>query len=109
MHGRYERTSLIVFAGLGSLGRGPGGGAARALCTETGLLLGLALPTVPVPRGVPRVTHLGTTLVLRVVLVLVMVRRRCIHTAFKPSSGGNTMKEKTKKRKGTGKAQDEGK
>lgn len=83
MYRGYKGTGLIILGGLGGSARDRGaGGAARALCTET--LLWTVRPA-PVP---PRVAQRGTTLVLRVVvLVLVMVRRRCIHTAFKPSSG----------------------
>lgn len=108
MQGGNEGAGLIILAPLRSLrtSRPTRRGAPRALCTETGLLLGaLGLPP-PVP---PRVTHRRTTLVLRVVLVLVMVRRRCIHTAFKPSSGAAIQwKKKTKSirdRKGGGQGQ----
>lgn len=77
MHRADKRAGLIVFAGRGLLRGGRAGGAPRALCTETGLRLLRVAPRVRGPRartGVPRV-----------VLVLVMVRRRCIHTAFKRS------------------------
>lgn len=93
MYRWYKWTGLIVLSGCGGGGHRGSGGAPRALCTET-LLLGSVRPAA-VP---PLVAQRGTTLVLRVVvLVLVMVWRRCIHTAFKPSSGAAIQwKKKTK-------------
>lgn len=100
MQRRHKRARLIILSRLGGLSssRASCRGPPRALCTETGLLLALRAP--PVPARGTRVAH-RTALVWRVVLVLIMVRRRCIQPAFKPSSGAAIQwKKKTKSIRG---------
>lgn len=77
VHSVRERACLVILLLGLRRSRSTGGCASCALCTET-RLVGRRGPIAPRHGGpVARMT----TLVLRVV-VLVMVRRRCIHTAL---------------------------
>lgn len=87
---RHERARLVVLAAAGA--RRARRRAPPALCTETSRRRHM-LPPVLARGGRP----------VPVLILLVMVRG--IHTAFKPSSAGNAMKEKTKKHKGTGRGE----
>lgn len=98
MHRADKWACLIIFSGRRLLRSTctRAASAPRAFCTEPRLLrvTGRRPATpAPVPPAVARVRR--TTVPPRMVLVLVMVRRRCIHTAFKPSRrAAHTMEKK---------------